>query len=304
MGYLHQAYELLHEKLAAWFETFVTMLPNFMVAVLVIILFFVLALFAKRAIYKGLEKATGNEAINNFLSRLAGIAVFLFGFFIALDIINLDKTFTSLLAGAGILGLAFSLGFQDVVANFVSSIMIASRRPYKSGDLIETGNVYGNVITINMRSTHILTPQGQIAIVPNKVVYQNAFFNYSRVGKRRIDLQARVSYTENLDNVERTAVKAIEKLNSLQPGTEVEFFYRAFAEYAITFEVRYWIKFNRDNDYTKAVSEGIKNIKSDFNEKGISFPFPIRVVDLNKSGMSFDQSPSTTSGSEDKRNLK
>ncbi|HXH18191.1 MAG TPA: mechanosensitive ion channel family protein [Chitinophagales bacterium] len=282
MNYFQKAVELLKEKSVVWLENFVAFLPSLIVALLVLALFFLLAFLARRAIHKILEKTTTNEAINNFLSSLAAIFVFLFGFFVTLDIINLDKTFASLLAGAGILGLAFSLGFQDVVANFVSGVMIAARKPYKAGDLIETNGIFGKVIKINMRSTHLVTQQGQFAVVPNRLVYQNPLLNHSRLGKRRVELKAGVTYGSSLAEVEQTVIKAIRKLHFLHPGSEVEFFFREFGEYAITFEVRYWIKFTRQADYLKAVSEGIKIIKADFKEKGIIIPFPVRTIDFAK----------------------
>ncbi len=291
MDDLSNSFSDWQERLAVWFDQILTRMPEYLLAIFVIILFYVISRFAKRLSFRLFQRMTRNAAINNFLAHVTAIFVILLGLFVALDIVDLDKTFTSLLAGAGILGLAFSLGFQDVVANFVSSFMIATRKPYRVGNIIESNNIFGTVKSINMRSTHIDTPQGQLAVIPNRNIYQDVMINYSARGMRRIDLKVGVSYGENLKTVKSLTVKAIKKIEYLMPEKKIELFFTEFGDYAIEFVVRYWIRFSRQPDYLIAVSDGIENIKSSFDENGITIPFPIRTLDFEiKRGKSLEAS--------------
>ena len=81
------------------------------------------------------------------------------GLFAALSVLNLDGTVTSLLAGAGIIGLALGFAFQDIAANFISGVLLSTRHPFGIGDIIETNDFFGTVQKLNLRNTIILTPR-------------------------------------------------------------------------------------------------------------------------------------------------
>jgi len=111
-----------------------------------------------------------------------------------LSILKLNTAVTSILAGAGIIGLALAFAFQDIAANFISGIFISFRRPLRVGDIVKVKDYMGKVEEINLRDTILRTFQGQTVIIPNKEVFQNPIENFSRLGKRRIDLWIGVSY--------------------------------------------------------------------------------------------------------------
>lgn len=284
MNYFNRAYEIMNRKFLDWLEGFLELLPNLVLALLVFLGFIFFARVIKKLTLSLFQRFSGNLAINRFLSQIISVIVVIYGLIVFLDIINLDRTITSLLAGAGILGLAFSLAFQDTVANFVSSIMIAARKPYVMGDIIETQGYFGTVEKINMRSTIIYVPEGQLITIPNKVVFENAIRNYTIKGKRRIDLEVNVSYAEDLEFVKKITVEAIAKIDYLLTDTQIDFFYKEFSSSSIKLVVRYWIRFARQNDYLTAVSDGIMNIHSAYRENGITIPFPIRTVDFGIKG--------------------
>ena len=106
---LNHAINIVTEKLQEWLKTLIAMLPNFFVAVLVLVGFFLLARLIRNLVNKLLGKVSDNYEVNKLFSNLAYFVVIGIGLFIALSTLNLSKAVTSLLAGAGILGLA--LGF-------------------------------------------------------------------------------------------------------------------------------------------------------------------------------------------------
>ncbi|MGD8860106.1 MAG: mechanosensitive ion channel [Myxococcales bacterium] len=74
------------------------------------------------------------------MARYAVIAV---GVFVALEILGLEKAVTSLLAGAGIAGLAIGIAFQDLAANFIAGVIMSIRRPFEEDDLVQTSEYLG-----------------------------------------------------------------------------------------------------------------------------------------------------------------
>ncbi|MEX0648198.1 MAG: mechanosensitive ion channel family protein [Balneolaceae bacterium] len=198
--------------------------------------------------------------------------------------LNLDGTVTSLLAGAGIIGLALGFAFQDIAANFISGVLLSTRHPFGIGDIIETNEFFGTVQKLNLRNTIILTPQGQIVYIPNKAVFENPFTNYTKNGERRIDLACGISYGDDLEKVKEVTLKAVSGIEHRDKNRDVEFFYSEFGDSSINFLVRFWVNFHLHKDFWEPQSEAIMAIKKAFDDNDIMIPFPIRTLDFGIKG--------------------
>jgi small conductance mechanosensitive channel len=201
-----------------------------------------------------------------------------------LSILKLDKAVTSILAGAGIVGLALAFAFQDLAANFISGILISIRRPLSVGDVVKLSGFMGKVEVINLRDTIIRDFNGQQIIIPNKDVFQNPIENYSSSGKRRLDVGVGISYGDDLDKVRTVAVTALEKVSGRSMSDDIQLFFRDFGSSSIDFEVRIWLNSPEQSVYTLARSETIEFIKKAFDENDITIPFPIRTLDFGIKG--------------------
>ncbi|MBD0256835.1 MAG: mechanosensitive ion channel family protein [Cytophagales bacterium] len=281
---IQEAVRKIYDKLLNWVETLIVMLPNLLLAVIIFCAFYYTGRFARRALQKPMARVIHTRAIMDLLLNLLSMAFIAIGLFVALSVLQLDKAVTSLLAGAGIVGLALGFAFQDIAANFVSGVLIALRKPIEIGDLIESNGFFGIVSRVTLRSTIIRTMPGQQVHIPNKDIYSKPIVNYSALGKRRVDLDCGVSYGDDLERVREVALRAVRSLPYLDTAYEVELFFKEFGESSINFTVRYWISFKRQADYLKAVSDGIVQIKKAFDAEGITIPFPIRTLDFGIKG--------------------
>ncbi len=277
-------YSTLTDKLLNWLETTIEMLPNLVVALLVLIFFFVIGRLARRAVKKMLNRVTKNKTIINLLETVVGVIIIGIGVFIALTILNLDGAVTSLLAGAGIIGLALGFAFQDIASNFISGVILSIRHPFGIGDIIETNDFYGTVQKMNLRNTIIRTPQGQIVYIPNKSVFESPLQNFTSTRERRIDLSCGVSYGDDLEKAKEVAIEAIESLDNYAEEKGVEFYYDEFGGSSINFKVRFWVNFKTNPDYWSARSDAIMAITKKFDENDIMIPFPIRTLDFGIRG--------------------
>ena len=281
---IEQAIRKIYDKLLNWVETLIVMLPNLLLAVIIFCAFYYAGRLVRQTLQRPLARVIHTRAIMDLLLSLLSMAFIAIGLFVALSILQLDKAVTSLLAGAGIVGLALGFAFQDIAANFVSGVLIALRKPIEIGDLIETNGFFGIVSRITLRSTIVRTMPGQQVHIPNKDIYSKPIVNFSASGKRRVDLDCGVSYGEDLEQVREVTLRAIRNLSYLDPAHEVELFYKEFGESSINFTVRYWISFQKQADYLKAMSDGIMQIKKAFDAEGITIPFPIRTLDFGIKG--------------------
>jgi len=267
-------------KLEGWVEAAVLKLPNLFVAVLIFVVAWIGAKLVRRLLGRALDRTGAPQQIRNLLVTVVGVAVVAAGLFIALGVLELDKTVASLLAGAGILGLALGFAFQDIAANFIAGIYFALRRPFRTGDVVETNDFFGTVERVDLRSLVLRRPAGQLVMIPNKSVFENPLVNYSTLRARRVDLAVGASYGDDLERVREVAIRAVEGVEGRDPERRVELFYEAFGDSSIDFLVRFWVPYRKQSDYLAARSEAIVRIHRAFDEAGLTIPFPIRTLDF------------------------
>lgn len=277
---LEKAYLLIQSKLLLWLREFIRLLPNIVIASLVLVLGIFLAKLARKFSARIFRRFTQHETVTNLFSSFVYVVAIGITLFVTLSVLHLDKAVTSILATAGIAGIALAFAFQDIAANFMAGVLLSIRRPLGIGDLVKSKEIMGKVVTINMRDTIIQTFAGQMVIVPNKDIFQNSLENYTRSGKRRFELTVGVSYGDNLDKVKQVTLEAVKKVSVLDPGESPRFFYESFADSSINFILQIWINSTEQPVFLQARSEAIMLIKKAFDENDISIPYPIRTLDF------------------------
>jgi len=281
---LEKAQGLLTEKLQSWVEVGLKNLPNFLVALFIIIVFFLLAKFFRKIVYRISAKLIKNQSVNDLLSTLTYMAVVFLGLFISLGVLNLDKTLTSLLAGAGVLGLAIGFAAQEIAANFISGVFIAFREPYKIGDIIEVSDYKGTVTSVNLRTTNIRTFDGLEVFVPNRLLFSDPFINLTSTIDRRIDLSVGVSYGDKLGSVAEIIKSSLAEVSFRNKSKDIAVYFTEFGDSSVNLVVHIWIDYKQNSDFLQARHESIIQIKSAFDKNDIMIPFPIRTLDFGIKG--------------------
>ncbi|MFD0764627.1 mechanosensitive ion channel family protein [Mucilaginibacter lutimaris] len=281
---INNAYQLIVDKLTLWAKDLIRLLPNIALAALILVVGFFIAKSVKNGLKKLIRRFIHNETLDNLFSSL--IYIFLLGIviFIALSVLKLDKAVTSILAGAGILGLALAFAFQDIAANFMSGIFLSIRSPLSVGDIVKIKEYMGKVEEINLRDTVIRTYQGQMVIIPNKDVFQNPIENYTLLGKRRMDLAVGVSYGDDLEKVKEVTIEAVSGIEGLSKEDEITMFYTEFGDSSINYVIRLWVCTTEQINFLEVKSQAIIRIKKAYDENDIMIPFPIRTMDFGIKG--------------------
>jgi len=217
--------KLIEEKLSSWVDDLASLLPNIVLSILVVIIAFFISKSVRKYTKNIGSKISSNKAVVNLISTVAYIMIILIGLLIALNIVNLGKAATSMLAGAGIIGIALGFAFQDIAANFISGVMLSIQRPFKIGDIIKSKDIFGKVIEISIRSTEIDNLQGIRIEIPNKEILLNPLRNYSKTMGRRVDLKLGVAYNSDLEKVEKLTTETIESMSEIDNDKKVTFNY-------------------------------------------------------------------------------
>lgn len=274
------------DKVTNWLDGLIVMLPNFIAALLVFIVFYIVSRYVRKLMYGIMNRITKNEAINKLTASIIFFTLLIIGLFISLRILNLDETVTSLLAGLGIVGLALGFAFKDIAANFIAGIYMAIKSPVNVGDVLEYQDVFGIVKEIGLRSSSIRTWQGQDVVIPNRLLMEQKYTHFSINKQRRIDLDVGISYGDDLEKVEQVTLQAINNIDFIDKQKPADLYFKEFGDSAIIFTVRYWVKYI-SNDYLiylRALSQGIKNIKKAYDKNDITITFPIRTIDFGIKG--------------------
>ncbi len=189
----------------------------------------------------------------------------------------MDLTKVTVLVGAFGVGLGF--GLQDVVNNFVCGMILLFERPIHVGDMIEIGNLLGEVRRIGIRASTVRTAQGADIVMPNSQFITANVTNWTLSDRlRRIDLPVGVNYSAPPQKVigvlEAVALAHPKILRNPQP----QVLFLGFGDSSINFELRAWT--DQFGDWFNIRSELAVAVYDAVNAAGMSFPFPQREIRL------------------------
>jgi small conductance mechanosensitive channel len=274
------AWTKMMEKMASWFDLIVMGLPNFFIALVVFLATLLISKHISNLALKLLRRSRLKRSMKNLVARIVAVVVIVLGIFLVLGILNLSKTLNTILAGAGVVGLAVGLALQGALANTYSGIVLSYVKFIKFGDWIESNGFEGEVVDIDLRSVSLKQPDNNMVYIPNKLVVEHPIKNFSSTSQSRVILNCGVGYGTNLirarDIVKATIAGSFDGVGE----DDIIFLYKEFGDSAINFETRFWIASTSALEVAKAKSEAMIAIKDAFDENDITIPFPIRTLEF------------------------
>ena len=272
-------------KLDGWLDAIILKLPNFIMAILVMFLFYFLARGIRKVLRRTVLKKISQVSIQEIIAKVVFVVVLLIGFFIALGVLDLDKVLTSILAGAGVVGLAIGLALQGTLSNTFGGLILSFMPQLKINDFITADGISGFVTEISLRNIILRKPDNNMVVIPNSKFIDGSFTNYSLNKRARIFVNCGVGYESDLQMVEDLTVKIIKNQFEQADDEEVEFFFTEFGDSSINFMVRFWTDCINVKQEHAARHKAIKLIKQHFDERDINIPFPIRTLDFGKNNL-------------------
>lgn len=222
-----------------------------------------------RILRGAMERAKMDPMLTQFLTNIAYGVLLVAVVLAALD--SLGVNITSLIAVLGAAGLAIGLALKDSLSNFAAGVMLIIFRPFQVGDYVNAGGAAGTVDEIALFKTLLRTPDNQRIIVPNSAIFNGTITNVNCLGTRRLDLVVSISYDDDMK-------QAMEILNEIvnadervlkEPAPTINV--AELADSSVNFNVRPWCN---ASDYWALRSDLLHRIKSEFDARGISIPYP------------------------------
>lgn len=273
--------ELIWDQLAGWYNSFIALLPNMVIALIVLIAAYFISKYVDRGIRKLLKNHVSQASVRRLAGKAVAIIVVLGGIFIAMSVLALDKVVQGIIAGAGVSGLVIGLALQGSMSNVISGIILSFRKQVKVGDWIETTDFSGEVIEIQLDKFILKQADNNMVIIPNKTIIDNPLKNFTLTPRMRIVVSCGVGYKMDLEQVKKLTIDTLSDLFKQNDGEEVEFFYQEFGDSSINFIVRFWVDATKNKQNLQAQSDAILAIKKAFDDNDINIPFPIRTLEFN-----------------------
>lgn len=172
----------------------------------------------------------------------------------------------------GAIGVGLGFGMQQIVANFISGVILLTDRSIKPDDVIEVDETYGVVKSLGLRYASVITRDGKEHLIPNEMLITDKVVNWSYSNKEvRVKRRLRVEYETDLREavalVEQGAMQTDRVLARPAPKCLV----MEFGDEAIEIEVRFWIN-DPENGVSNVSSAVMLNIWDRFREAGIDIP--------------------------------
>lgn len=248
-------------------------LPLFAIALAIVAAFWIIGSLLARA--KWLWRAiTPNAFLAELVATGIRFALIVIGLILALDLLEATALLGAFLGSAGVIGLAVGFAIRDTVDNYVSSIMLSIRQPFRANDHVVIGQFEGHVIRLTSRATILMTLDGNHLRVPNSTVFKSEILNYTTNPQRRMSFSLGVDAE---DDPVAAITTGLERINSLpfalaNPAAEAHI--ENVGDSNIVIDFTLWID-QRETSFLKARTSAIRAVMRVLDEQGFGLPEPI-----------------------------
>lgn len=187
----------------------------------------------------------------------------------------------SLGTAVGLIGLGLSFALKDMIANFISGILILIGKPFKVGDQIQVSGEEGTVQDIKIRATDIKTYDGRKVIVPNSDLYNGVVTNNTAYNERRFEVVVGVGYDDDIDTAIKLAEESLEAAEDVEDDPEPQVLVDELGGSSVNLKLRGWTQPSKAN-MVQAASQVTQEVKEKYDTEGIDIPYPIRTVYMNE----------------------
>lgn len=221
-----------------------------------------------------------NRFIGDIYRAVARIAFVLLGVVLALDILDATALIGAVLGAAGVVGLALGFAVRDTVENFIASILLSLRQPFRPNDFVDVQGDMGTVARLTSRATILISPEGNHIRIPNATVFKGRIVNYTRDPQRRFDFELGVDADADQTAALSTAVDALNSLPFVLKTPEVGAWVKEVGDSNVVLTFTGWVD-QREVSFPKARGEAIRTAKNALEAASFGLPEPIYRVRLD-----------------------
>lgn len=289
------------QQIAAMGRALLEALPLIVLAAVVLPLAWIFASLIARLVRNLLRRSTPSPLLRSILARAISLPIFLFGLYIVLEAAGLTRLAVSLVGGAGVLGIVIGFAFRDIAENFLASLLLSIRRPFRAGDLVGVAGSTGYVQSMNTRSTLLLTPEGNHVQVPNATIFKNVITNFSTAPARREVVMVGVGYDVQIAEAQEIIINVLTAHEAVFGDPAPLVLVDELGGSTVNLMIYYWFD-GQQYSQVKVKSALLRLIKRALMDANISMPddareiifpdgVPVRMIDAPSGGATSAELP-------------
>ena len=249
------------------------------------------------------QRLTPNPFVAELLAQTVKVIFIVFGLILALSLIGAETILGTLLGGAGVIGIAVGFAVKDTIENYIASLMLSIRQPFRARDHILINNQEGIVVRLTSRATILMTLDGNQLRIPNAEVFKATILNYTKNPERRFTFELGVDANDDPLAAIKVGIDAICQLGFALDKPKATAVIKEVGESNIVLQFQVWVN-QLEADFSKARSIAIRETKHALEDEGFSLPEPIYQLRFNhklekafehfQSSQTNDKSPAET----------
>ncbi|MCB0191386.1 MAG: mechanosensitive ion channel [Anaerolineae bacterium] len=268
---------IIDASLFTVFGTTVTLRVVFF-ALVVLYCFVVAAWIIERLLDRVLDARLGHEpGVMNAITTISRYFILLLGVIAVLQVVGLDASTLALIGGGLSVGIGF--GLQQIVADFISGLILLFEQAVRPGDVIDLDGEVGVVDKLSTRATTVRTIDNVELIIPNQAFLTNRITTFTKSSaKVRIMVPLGVSYKSNPKQVRQIALQTAARHGLVLKDPEPALLFRSFGDSSLNFDLAVWI--DQPSRHSRVRSDLYYMLWDAFTEHDIEIPFPQRDLNL------------------------
>ena len=215
------------------------------------------------------DKLRMEPTIRSFLGNLIRIVLYLIVILTAVSIMGIPMTsVVALVASAGV---AISLAMQDALSNLIGGVLLVILKPIAVGEYVKVNDLEGTVQGIGAFYTDILTFDGKHIVLPNSNLTNTPITNFTREGRRRVEVTFSASYDNDMATVFRVLNELVARTPDILPDPAPAVHLKEYAASSMDYVIRVWAK---NEVYWDVYFSLLENGKAALDAAGITIPYP------------------------------
>ena len=220
------------------------------------------------------QRITPNPFVAELLAQTSKVIFIIIGLILALSLIGAETILGTLIGGAGVIGIAVGFAVKDTIENYIASLMLSIRQPFRARDHILINGKEGIVMRLTSRATILMTLDGNQLRIPNAEVFKSTILNYTKNPERRFSFELGVDTNDDPLAAIKVSIDVIRNLDFVLQKPKAIATIKEVGDSNIILEFKVWVN-QIDTDFSKARSIAIREAKHALENTGFSLPEPI-----------------------------
>ena len=227
------------------------------------------------------ERMAPNTFVAEIYRQLVRIAFVVLGIVIALDILNATALLSPILGAAGIIGLAIGFAVRDTVENFIASVMLSFRQPFRPNDTVEINGDIGKVIRLTSRATILLSFDGNHIRIPNATVFKSRIINYSQNPERRFMFTITVARGTDIFATRNLMEDTVKSLPFVLKEPAAQVWVEALQPAGFEMVITGWVD-QGETSIVRAKGEALRQVKLAVLDAGVVIPDATQSIEIKR----------------------